>query len=495
MRVAALIRLTTLGGIAASLALVPAAAIAGAQPAQAPPSAATPPAAAPTSSTAARPGLYLGVGSCGTSVCHGSAVPRRDYDILQNEFQIWKDDPHARAWEPLTGERSQVIARNLRLPGAANAADTPLCLSCHTLDVPKAQAAGRSLEVEDGISCESCHGPASGWLEGHRSESWTHADSVRAGMTDLRDLDTRARVCLSCHLGTGDRTVDHDLLAAGHPVLSFELDNFTEGMPAHWIPWRDKRQREGRADTHGARAWAVGQVVAFREGLSELARRARSERWPEFSELECTACHHSLAEKRYQAARPPADRPGLPRWSPSRWVVLRHLVDAAAPEARAGLQADVDLLARQLARFGTPPAQVAETAERAARRAEPLAAALARLPWDGAQVRQVLLTVSGDRDALRGADLRTAEQAYLAVHTLAAELFAGRSLPAPAPVPATPAASSASTASPPADLGGLAGLAAADEAVNRELANPESFSAARFVERLAELERQVRALP
>ncbi|HEY8020416.1 MAG TPA: multiheme c-type cytochrome [Thermoanaerobaculia bacterium] len=447
---------------------------------------AVPAPALPPIAAAALPGLYLGVGSCGTSVCHGSAVPRRDYDILQNEFQIWKDDPHAHAWEPLTGERSRVIARNLHLPGPA---DAPLCLACHTLVVPKARMAGRNLEVEDGISCESCHGPASGWLEGHRSESWTHADSVRAGMTDLRDLDTRARVCLSCHLGTGDRTVDHELLAAGHPVLSFELDNFTEGMPPHWLPWRDRRRREGRPDTHGARAWAVGQVVAFREGLAELARRARSERWPEFSALECSTCHHSLAERRYLTVRGgslPADPPGLPRWSPARWAVLRHLVDAVAPEARAGLQADVDVLAGQLARFGTPPAEVAETAERAARRAEPLVAAVARVRWDGAQVRRVLFAIAGDRDFLSGADLPTAEQAYLAVHTLAAELVAGRSIPAPAAVSAT---------SVPAAPGTLAGLAAADEALNRELAIPETFSAARFVERLAELERQVRALP
>ncbi|HXO20025.1 MAG TPA: hypothetical protein VOA87_08890 [Thermoanaerobaculia bacterium] len=61
------------------------------------------------------------------------------------------------------------------------------------------------------------------------------------------------------------------------------------------------------------------------------------------------------------AAAFPGDRPGLPRWSPARWAVLRHLVDAVAPEARAGLQADVDLLARQLAHLATPPAQVAES--------------------------------------------------------------------------------------------------------------------------------------
>ena len=41
----------------------------------------------------------------------------------------------------------------------------------------------------------------------------------------MRDLPTRARTCLACHMGSGNTVVDHELIAAGHPVLTFELDN------------------------------------------------------------------------------------------------------------------------------------------------------------------------------------------------------------------------------------------------------------------------------
>ena len=438
--------------------------------AQAPPPAASPP--APVAAAAApaeppRPGLYVGPAACATSNCHGSVVRRRDYDVLQNEYYTWLNrDRHRRAFEVLFDERSAVIARNLRLGSAA--AEARLCLDCHALSPPR-QLQARRLELEDGISCESCHGPASGWLEGHRSEAWTYADAVRAGMTDLRNLEVRGGVCLSCHLGAPGKTVDHDLIAAGHPDLAFELDNYSAEMPAHWMPYRDKRERQGLRASHGARAWAVGQVVAFREGLAQLARRARSERWPEFAELDCAGCHHTLAGERWRQARS-GDRPGLPRWSPARWAVLRHLVAAYAPEARAGLDAEVDRLARQVARFATPGAEVAATAERASRALAPIAARVDAAPWDRREVRRLLLAVAGDGEFLAGADFHSAEQVYLAAHALVAELIA-------------------------ADRRVVgSGVTATLERMYQDLRDRDGFDRGRFLGHLGELERQVRGL-
>jgi hypothetical protein len=443
-------------------ALAPALLGAQAPPAAPPPAIPTAPAAAP-----AHPALYVGPTACANSLCHGSPVRRRDYDVLQNEYYTWlNQDRHRRAFEALFDERSAVIASNLRLETPA--AEARLCLDCHAL-APAPQLQARRLEVEDGVSCESCHGPASGWLEGHRAAGWTHADSVRAGMTDLRNLEVRAGLCLSCHLGAPGKSVDHDLIAAGHPELAFELDNYSAAMPAHWMPFRDKRERAGLRASHGARAWAVGQVAAFREGLAQLARRARSERWPEFAELACTSCHHSLGGERWRRARY-TDRPGLPRWSPAHWAVLRHLVAAYAPEARAGLDAEVDRLARQTVRFATPTAEVAATAERAGRALAPVAARVDAAAWDRAQVRRLLLAVAGDSEYLAGADFHAAEQVYLAAHALVAELIA-------------------------ADPGVVAsGLTATLERMYQDLRDVEGFDRGRFLGHLAELERQARRL-
>lgn len=419
-----------------------------------------------------RSGLYVGAPSCGTSNCHGSVRPRRVFDVLQNEYFTWlKQDPHAtRAFRVLFNEQSRIIARNLGLAQAPS--ETRACLDCHAMAIP-ADLQARRLDVEDGISCEGCHGPASGWIRSHTASDWSYAQSVEAGMTDLRDLSTRARVCLSCHQGDGSKSVDHDLIAAGHPELVFELDNYSEQMPAHWMPFADKRNTEGVRDTHGVRAWAVGQAASFRQGLDLLSRRARSGRWPEFSEMSCNACHHSLAEERWRSIRYP-DRPGLPRWSPARWAVLRHLVEAVAPEARPGLALDVERLARQVARISTPPAEVAQTAERMSRALDGIDGVIARLdraPWDDAQVRRLLLAVADDSAFLAGADRQSAEQAYLALHSLTGRLLSRDPRLARSGLPATL------------------------EAMNREFDHPNDWKPDRFNGQLARFKRQVQGLP
>ena len=414
-------------------------------------------------------GLYVGAPSCASSNCHGSTRPRRVFDVLQNEHFTWYKggDPHYRnAYPALFNDRSAAIARNLRLPAAP--AESPVCLDCHGFVVPRAKQANR-LEIEDGISCEACHGPASGWIAGHTAEDWTHEQSVAAGMTDLRNLEVRASLCLSCHVGAAGKSVDHDLIAAGHPVLAFELDNYSEDMPAHWMPFRDKQKKEGLRDTHGIRAWAVGQAAAFRAGLDQLARRAGSQRWPEFSEMSCDACHHNLTEQRWKTVRY-SDRPGLPRWSPARWSVLRHLVTAVAPDTRASLDADVDRLARQVARIGTPPAEVAETAERISGSLAGVALRLDQAAWDDAQLKRLLLAIAGDGDDL-AADRATAEQAFLGANSLVAALQARNPRRA------------------------RAGLSGTLDSLQKEFEGDYTWNPGRFTSQLAQLRRQAETLP
>ncbi len=430
------------------------------------------------------PGLYLGPTACGSSSCHGGVTPRKTLGIRQDEYFIWqKRDLHAQAYGVLFNDRSQTIARRMKLGKAPG--DSQACLGCHALSVPARQRRG-PLELEDGISCESCHGAASGWLEGHRSESWTHQQSIAAGMTDLRDIGTRARVCLDCHLGAPGQTVDHELLAAGHPPLGFELDNYSEAMPSHWLPFADRQPNTaGERDTHGTRAWAVGQAAAFRAELEQVARKARAANganpasaagggralWPEFTELRCDSCHHSLAQERWRNTAPPAgfasERPGLPRWSPSHYAVLRRLVAAVAPERQAALDAAVERLAGQLSRLDTPTAEVAATAEQLSREAAELIPRLDRAIWDGAQARRLLLAVARDEDGLEVADYLSAQQAALAVQTLVSQLVAGE----------------------PRRL--RSGLAGAAEGLAAELQNSYAFDAGRFAERLGQLGSQL----
>src|ERR1700722_9727602 len=117
--------------------------------------------------------------------------------------------------------------------GVGKAEAAPKCLACHALN-PPSELRSRTFDVSEGVSCESCHGPASGWLGPHTERNWTHAQSVAEGMVDTRDIVKRTEKCLSCHLGSEEKFVDHEMIAAGHPDLFFELASFSAAMPRHW---------------------------------------------------------------------------------------------------------------------------------------------------------------------------------------------------------------------------------------------------------------------
>src|SRR5690606_32482371 len=87
-----------------------------------------------------------------------------------------------------------------------------------------------------GVGCEDCHGPADEWLNLHYRDGWPEAfPEAATAMQALRPTAARADVCLRCHVGDGlGREVNHDLIAAGHPRLKFELTLYSDAMPRHW---------------------------------------------------------------------------------------------------------------------------------------------------------------------------------------------------------------------------------------------------------------------
>ena len=86
---------------------------------------------------------------------------------------------------------------------------------------------------------------------------------VTAGMRDLKSFYVRANTCVACH-----QNIDADILKAGHPELTFELDGQSIAEPKHW---RDDDP------SSGVRAWLVGQAVALREMSWSLSKNERPE--------------------------------------------------------------------------------------------------------------------------------------------------------------------------------------------------------------------------
>jgi hypothetical protein len=370
---------------------------------------------------------YIGPGSCAATSCHGSVKPVAGSRILQNEYSTWIiKDKHSRAYQALTGDVGERMARILKL--GAKAEEAPKCLACHALN-PAPEQRGRAFEISEGVSCENCHGPASGWLGPHTTRSWPHEKSVALGMHDTRDVIHRSEKCLECHLGTKNKFVDHEMIAAGHPDLYFELDSFSAVMPRHWKVPRESEPGKPVEDAAwvGVREWSTGQAVQLRAAIERLTWRAKGERfdkkdvWPEYSELSCFACHHALGPAKdswRQEHGYVGRRPGDPAWNSSRYAVFRLL--AKQIDSANGMELDRQLLAvsGEMSKLNPDRNAVAAAASAAAPLALRIAERLATMQYDQAVALRMLQRISDDAENIALADERAAEQATMAMDSL-----------------------------------------------------------------------------
>jgi Cytochrome c554 and c-prime len=304
--------------LAAGAMASPYAAAQASKPAAAPASGvATPTVSLPYHST----DISMGVVNCANSLCHGSVEPIKDSNILQTEYVTWsRVDKHARAYQALFSEKSLRIARNL---GLGKPSEAKICLDCHTHNVPK-ELRGERFRLDDGVACEACHGPSGRWLETHVQDNATHADNVKAGLYSTAEPLARARLCLSCHFGNGDRFVSHRLMGAGHPRMAFELDTFTAVEPAHFKTGDEGDKRKRMWD--GVQVWAIGQALAVSEMMDTLTdgKRGHDGLFPELVLFDCHACHHPMSDKRW-TPRTPALGPGVVRLNDSNMQMVRQI--------------------------------------------------------------------------------------------------------------------------------------------------------------------------
>ncbi|HTT32504.1 MAG TPA: multiheme c-type cytochrome [Methylomirabilota bacterium] len=370
---------------------------------------------------------YIGPGSCAATSCHGSVKPIAGSRILQNEYSTWIiQDKHSRAYQALTGDVGERMARILKL--GAKAEESPKCLLCHALYTTPEQR-GRPFEISEGVTCENCHGPASAWLGPHTMRSWPHEKSVALGMQDTRDVIHRTEKCLECHLGTRNKFVDHEMIAAGHPDLYFELDSFSAVMPRHWKVPRESEPGKPAEDPAwvGVREWCTGQAVQLRAALERLTWRAKNERfdkkdvWPEYSELSCFACHHALGPAKdswRQEHGYVGRRPGDPAWNSSRYAVFRLL--AKQIDSASGQELDRQLLivSDEMSKLNPDRNVVGSAASVAVPLVQHIAERLATMQYDQAVALRLLQRIPDDAENIALADERAAEQAVMAMDSL-----------------------------------------------------------------------------
>jgi len=361
----------------------------------------------------AAPGENVGAVNCASSLCHGAVSPWKDSHILQNEYVTWsRVDKHAtKAYQVLFNDRSKRIVANLGYKEPAHR--VKICLDCHTYDPPPAKR-GERFSPGDGIQCEACHGPASGWIRTHVEAGATHADNVKHGLYPTNEPVAQAKLCLSCHFGNADKFVTHRIMGAGHPRMSFELDTFVQTQPAHFVIDADWRSRKG--DWDPVRVWAIGQALAARELLDVLLdpKRARDGLFPELVVFDCYACHHAMSDIRWSPKT--GTSPGRIRLNDANLLMLRHIVRGSLPAEQArAFEARALELNRAIAGDGGD----AEGAARAMRAAidEAIRPLQARRFGD-ADLRGILDGLVADGLDGRYRDYAGAEQATMAIASL-----------------------------------------------------------------------------
>jgi hypothetical protein len=127
---------------------------------------------------------YVGVKKCQT--CHKK-------ELMGNQVGVWREHPHAAAVETLRSPQSLEVAQRLGIDGAPTEASE--CLRCHeTAHGVAATWIAYDLVREDGVQCESCHGPGRDY---RKKTIMSDRDEARA--KGLWAPGEDSAICTGCH--------------------------------------------------------------------------------------------------------------------------------------------------------------------------------------------------------------------------------------------------------------------------------------------------------
>ena len=120
-------------------------------------------------STAANAQSFKYIGAAKCKMCHNKAEKGE-------QFNKWEAGPHAKAMESLKGDEAK----------------DPKCLKCHSTAGSVDAGMIATIKVEEGVSCESCHGPGSVYKSAAIMKNQKLA--LSKGM-----IQPEEAVCKNCH--------------------------------------------------------------------------------------------------------------------------------------------------------------------------------------------------------------------------------------------------------------------------------------------------------
>ena len=133
------------------------------------------------------PARYIGVNDCAT--CHKE-------NKVGGQYLKWQGGPHSRAFEVLGTPAAQTVAGKL---GIANPQASGKCLKCHSTAYNwTEQRQTTMIKPEDGVVCESCHGPAKNYVPKNTGDLTLEEPLQQRGLLDvLNPFASRSKTCYS----------------------------------------------------------------------------------------------------------------------------------------------------------------------------------------------------------------------------------------------------------------------------------------------------------
>jgi hypothetical protein len=130
---------------------------------------------------------YIGAAKCKN--CH-------DKDDKGNQYGVWENAAHAKAFETLGSDAAKAIAMEKGIEDAQKADE---CLKCHTTAFGvDAKLIKKGFKVELGVQCESCHGPGDAHLKARFKAAAAGDEEAKPEPGEIV-LDVTQATCLECH--------------------------------------------------------------------------------------------------------------------------------------------------------------------------------------------------------------------------------------------------------------------------------------------------------
>jgi Cytochrome c554 and c-prime len=367
--------------------------------------------------------IHMGVASCAASACHGKVAAVAERNVQLNEYHLWStQDRHSRAYQTLLTDESKQIATRLHLPSAHTA---QVCLACHADNIP-AEKRGPKFQLSDGVGCEACHGGAEKWLKTHTELGATHKNNIANGLFPTENAYPRATLCLSCHAGAAhkdnkDKFADHEIMAAGHPRLTFELETFTANQPAHYTVDQDYKNRKG-SPTLGY-LWMAGQIQSAKNLLQLIDAHGQSiqERGINAKNLaifDCHSCHRPMKVRAGDAPSASGTTPGSFRFLDAPLDMLAVVFANFMPEKESNWN-------QAVTRLQTNSMQAKDLATKTQdlmTQINQLETALINTPTSNEKIKALRRAIAEKGSQGAYSDFTSAEQAFLAIESLSYSL-------------------------------------------------------------------------